>query len=433
MQRRSFLRRTSLALGASAVLPSLSLQASPSTSTSLDTWAGVRSQFLLDPKKIHMAQMFLAAHPKIVRDAIDRHRKAFDESPVEYWEQHWKTMEPETCKAAANYIQSDPGEVALTDSTTMGLGLLYTGFQLKEGDDILSTTHDHYATEKSLEYSAKKNKATIRRVTLYKEASTATVDEMVGTLIKAIQPNTKLVAVTWVHSVSGMKLPIRAIADAIKSINSNRSSQDRIYFCVDGVHGFGVEDVTMADLGCDFFAASTHKWIFGPRGTGILWGRADAWDKVIPSIPAFSYPAYGMWLGMIPQGKLNFSELHTPGGFHSFENRWSLKEAFEFQLQIGKKKVADRTHQLASMLKEGLKTIKHVKVHTPLSVELSSGINCFEVDGMTSEEVIKKLATKNIIGSAAPYAVSYARLTPSIVNNESEVKMCISALEKIKE
>ncbi|MBI1769974.1 MAG: aminotransferase class V-fold PLP-dependent enzyme [Bacteroidetes bacterium] len=431
MQRRSFLRRTGLALGAGAVLPSLSFT-SPSN-VSLDSWANVRSQFLLDPKRIHMAQMFLASHPKPVRDAIDHHRKMFDESPVEYWEHNWKTMEPEMCKAAANYIQADPTEVALTDSTTMGLGLLYTGFQLKEGDDILSTTHDHYATDKSLEYAAAKNKATIRRVTLYKEASNATADEMVGTLTKAIQPNTKLVAVTWVHSVSGMKLPIRTIADAIKSINSNRSDQDRIYFCVDGVHGFGVEDVTMADLGCDFFAASTHKWIFGPRGTGILWGRKDAWNKVVPTIPAFSYPAYGMWLGMIPQGKLNFCDLHSPGGFHSFENRWALKEAFDFHMQIGKKKVADRTHQLGSMLKEGLRGVNHIKLHTPVSTELSSGINCFEVEGMTSEEAIKKLSTKKIIGSAAPYPISYARLTPSIINNEEEVKMCIAALEKIKE
>ncbi len=431
MQRRSFLRRTGLALGASAVLPSLSLG---STSTaSLDSWEGIRSQFLLDPKRIHMAQMFLASHPKPVRDAIDHHRKMFDESPVEYWEHNWKTMEPEMCKATANYIQAEPSEVALTDSTTMGLGLLYSGFQLKEGDDILSTTHDHYATDKSLDYAATKNKATIRRVTLYKEASTASADEMVSTLVKAIQPNTRLVALTWVHSFSGMKLPIRAIADAIKSLNSKRGDQDRIYFCVDGVHGFGVEDVTMADLGCDFFAASTHKWVFGPRGTGILWGRKDAWDKVVPTIPAFSYPAYGMWLGMVPQGKLNFCDLHSPGGFHSFENRWALKEAFDFHMQIGKKKVADRTHQLSSMLKEGLKGIKHVKLHTPVSTDISSGINCFEVEGMTSEEVIKKLSTKNIIGSAAPYAVSYARLTPSIVNSEDEVKKAIAALEKIKE
>src|SRR5260221_329800 len=153
---------------------------------------------------------------------------------------------------------------------------------------------------------------------------------------------------------------------------------------------------------------------------------------VIPTIPAFSPASYFMWMGTVPKGKINFSDLHTPGGFHSFEYRWALKEAFEFQLQIGKAKIAERTHQLGTLLKNGIKEIKHIKLHTPLSPALSAGINCFEVAGMTSEEVIKKLFAKKIIGSAAPYAVSYARLTPSIINNEEEVKTCITALENIK-
>ena len=429
MKRRFFLRSTGLALGAGVVLPHLS---QGSTTPSLDSWSNVREQFLLQPGRIHMAQMFLASHPKPVRDAIERYRKLLDENPVEYWEKNFGTMEPSLCEAAAKYIQADPGEIALTDSTTMGLGILYTGFKLKEGDDILTTTHDHYATEKSLEFAVLKNRATIRRITLYKEASTASTDEMVGTLIKAIKPNTRLIAVTWVHSVTGMKLPIRAMADAIKEVNNQRTAANRIYFSVDGVHGFGIENKSMADLGCDFFAASAHKWIFGPRGTGILWARKEAWDMITPTIPSFSDSAYNMWLGNLAPGKLSFSDLHSPGGFHSFEYRWALKEAFEFQLEIGKAKVEDRTHQLSTLLKEGLRGIKHVKLHTPVSPALSAGINCFEVDGMTSEEVIKKLHSKNIIGSAAPYAVSYARLTPSIVNNEAEVRTCVTAVENIK-
>ena len=187
MKRRFFLLSTGLALGAGVVLPHLS---QGSTVPSLDSWSNVREQFLLQPGRIHMAQMFLASHPKPVRDAIERYRKLLDENPVEYWEKNFGTMEPSLCEAAAKYIQADPGEIALTDSTTMGLGILYTGFKLKEGDDILTTTHDHYATEKSLEFAVLKNRATIRRITLYKEASTASTDEMVGTLIKAIKPNT---------------------------------------------------------------------------------------------------------------------------------------------------------------------------------------------------------------------------------------------------
>ena len=72
----------------------------------------------------------------------------------------------------------------------------------------------------------------------------------------------------------------------------------------------------------------------------------------------------------------------TPGGFHSFEHRWALGEAFEFHRAIGKAKVAARIHELNRQCKEGLAAMKHVTLHTPLSDECSAGIITFEVAGM---------------------------------------------------
>lgn len=430
MDRRKFLSRSGIALGATLVLPSLTSTASPAA-MSLDTWAGIRSQFRFDPGKIHMSQMLLASHPKWIRDAIEKHRNKLDENPTEYWEENWIPMEIKVRQAAAAYLKTSPDEVILTDSTTMGLGILYTGLKLKENDEILTTTHDHYATEKSLEFAALKNKATIRRISLFKESANTSIDEIVGTMVKAITPKTKIIAVTWVHSNTGMKLPIREMADVIKKENALRTSADRIFFCVDGVHGFGIENINMDDLGCDFFAAGTHKWIFGPRGTGILWGKKDAWHMVVPTIPAFSI-AYAAWLGQEPESKITPSDLHSPGGFHSFEHRWALNEAFDFHMRIGKDKIEERTRYLNGRLKEGLKEMKHVTLHTPVDPRLSAGINCFEVTGLKPEEVVKRLLAKNIIGNTSPYKTSYARLTPCMINTEEEIQACLAEISTMK-
>ncbi|MDH4057192.1 MAG: aminotransferase class V-fold PLP-dependent enzyme [Cyclobacteriaceae bacterium] len=435
MDRRKFLLNSGLAAGATLAMPALSCTTQPKEEApleSFDDWIGIRNQFKLAPDRIHMAQMLLASHPAPVRRAIEMHRKHFDENPTEYWEENFVQMDKRVAEAAARYINAGAEEVALTDSTSMGLGILYTGFKLKSGDEILTTTHDHYATEKSLEFAASRNGATINRISLYTDAATVTVDQVADTLKKSITDKTKIVAVTWVHSSTGVKLPIGEMAKVIKEVNSQRGADKRIYFCVDGVHGFGIEDVSMEDLGCDFFSAGTHKWIFGPRGTGILWGKKDAWDMVVPVIPSFGEVSYYQWLGQMKDSPLTFNDWCSPGGFHSFEHRWSLNEAFDFHLKIGKKIVQDRTHQLGIKLREGLKNIKHIKLHTPMSASLSSGINCFEVDGLTPEEVVKKLTAKKIISSFSPYAVSYARLTPNIANTEEEVNKCIDALEKIK-
>ncbi|HLU93123.1 MAG TPA: aminotransferase class V-fold PLP-dependent enzyme [Membranihabitans sp.] len=447
MDRRKFILNSGLALGVATTLPSIPVSVGQSqklteTSEGYNSWRDVREQFLLTDDQIHMALMLFASHPLPVRKAIEYHREGFDQNPAIHWEENimYPFLDGEMEKqqqfiqsnSAAKYLECDPGEVAFTDSTTMGLAILYTGLKLNPTDEILTTTHDHYSTEKSLEYSARLHGASIRKISLYDEPAKVTVELICEKLKRSISSRTRIVAVTWVHSSTGVKLPLREMSDVIANENKNRPENKRIYFCVDGVHGFGIENITMEDTGCDFFAAGTHKWMFGPRGTGILWARNDAWDMVEPIIPSFHLRPYGQWLGAIPQEPLTFNEKCSPGGFHSFEYRWAQKEAFDFHLKIGKDKIQERTHQLSSLLKEGLKSISHVTLHTPLDPKLSSGINCFEVAGFSPDEVVKKFMEKRIIASTSPYRESFVRLTPCIINTEDEVKTCLDLVAGLK-
>jgi len=427
MNRRNFIAKT----GASTLLAAIGSQI-PSSTKSIGEWKKVRADFNLNTEKIQMAQFLLASHPSGVRQAIEKYRKGLNDNPVEYYESNFVAYERQVLKAATDYLGAQAGEIALTDSTTMGLSLLYTGFKLQKGEEILSTTHCHYSTEKSLDFAAERTGATVRRIALYDEANETSVNQIVSRLKQAIQAKTRLIAVTFVHSNAGVKLPIKEMSAVIKAANENRTAADRIYFCVDGVHGFGVENINVADLGCDFLVAGTHKWLFGPRGTGILWAKEDAWDMVNATIPPFS-AAYLMWMNTIPTTPLSFYSKITPGGFHSFEHRWALSEAFDFHLKLGKEKIQTRTHELSTMLKEGLQTIKHLKLHTPMSTSVSSGINSFEIAGLEPKVVVQKLHEANIIASTTPYKTVYARLTPCIINTEEEVRRCIEALEKIKD
>ncbi|HMJ70111.1 MAG TPA: aminotransferase class V-fold PLP-dependent enzyme [Cyclobacteriaceae bacterium] len=433
MDRRLFLQNAGLAFGVSALTNSCSTP--ETTAATPETWEGVRAQFPLSPGKIHMSQMLLATHPKHIAAEIERHRKALDADPDEYWEKNMATAENVVAEAAAKYMSCLPGEVALTDSTTMGLSTVYNGLtHYFANAEILSSTHDHYSTEKSLEFAAGRVNATIKRVALYTDPAKADAAEIADMVDKNITPKTKVLALTWVHSSTGVKLPISGISEVVKKHNASRKEDDQVIFVVDGVHGFGIDNIDIGKMGCDFFIAGTHKWLFGPRGTGIIYGKKKFWKTIRPTIPAFSMVAYGSWLGVVPANQeATFSDSLTPGGFHSFEHRWSLNVAFEWMMTLGKDKVEKRTHELSVRLKNGLKSIPHVKVHTPLSNDLSAGINCFDVDGMKPEDVMKKLVDEHhILASTAPYKVTCVRLTPSIVNSEEEVDKCIKAIEGIK-
>ncbi len=180
-------------------------------------------------------------------------------------------------------------------------------------------------------------------------------------------------ALTWVHSSTGVKLPLRQIADALP---------ERVLLCVDGVHGLGAEAETARALRCDALAAGCHKWLYGPRGTGVLWAGPRVRELARPTIPSFDDgESYGAWLaGRAPSGVPDGARL-TPGGFHSFEHRWALTEAFEFHEAIGRERVETRIRTLVSRLRAGLSEVRGVTVRTPAARSVSAGLVCFDVRG----------------------------------------------------
>ena len=434
MNRRAFLLRSGLALSASVLAepsPSSLARADGTTSATLSSWEAVRAQFSLTRERIHMAGFLLASHPKPVRDAIEAHRRGLDENPAEYLH-NTDRCEAATLRAAADYLGVQPIDIALTDSTTMGLGLLYGGLTLDEGQEILTTTHDHYSTAMSLQLRAQRTGAIVRTIPLYRQAASASQEEIVDTMLKAVRPHTRVVAVTWVHSSTGVKLPIRAMADALAKVNAKRPEAERILLCVDGVHGFGVEDVHMADLGCDFFIAGCHKWLFGPRGTGLVWGHPRAWPRATATIPPFDSDMLQMWTQRLPARVMPMGRVMTPGGFHSFEHRWALGEAFQFHQTIGKSRIAERIHTLNRQLKAGLAEMGHITLHTPQADALSAGIVCFEVKGVSPEQVVARLYEQKIVASVTPYATRYARLAPSVLTSVAEVNTTLRAVENLR-
>lgn len=437
MDRRLFVARSGLALGALplAAAPAFATrpaQPAPAPPRPFDPtdWDSVRDQFPLTRDRVHMATFLLASHPRPVAEAIARHRDAFDRDPVHYWEEHFMTAEWEQREAVADYLDSDPALIALTDSTTMGLGLVYGTLRLGEGDEVLTTPHDHYSTITALKHREERDGIAVRPVALYDDPAAADADEIVGRMVGAVTDRTRVVGVTWAHSSTGVKLPIARMAAALADLNVGRDEADRALLVVDGVHAFGIEDETAASLGADVLIAGAHKWMFGPRGTGIVHATREAWGRMTPVIPSFG-PDVGVWLGMVPPEAVTPGDTFTPGGFHSFEHRWALGEAFRFHRQIGKGRVQERIHALNSQAKEALAGMPHVRLLTPRSPELSAGIITFEVAGHGPDAVVAHLHERGITGSTSPYPVSHPRIAPSALNSPEEVERTVAAIAEL--
>jgi selenocysteine lyase/cysteine desulfurase len=439
LSRRTFLA-TQGALTSALFLPGgllSAVEAATAPSPKLVDWARIRAQFRLNRDYLHLSGFFIASHPEPVRAAIEGFRRAIDENPFLAVEQGMfegeaQNLQRRVCEDIALYLGGKPEEIALTGNTTMGLALVYHGLSLKPGDEILTTVHDHVVHHEAIRLSTARNGASVRKIALFEEAAAATVGSILERIGSAIRPATRVLGITWVHSATGIRLPIRRIADLVQEVNRGRAEADHLLLVVDGVHGLGAVHEPIARMGCDFFAAGTHKWMFAPRGTGILWAKAENWARLTPTIPTFSdRECFNAWAQNRPVQGPTVAARVCPGGFHAYEHQWAMGAAFRMHLQIGPKRVADRIFELNDRCRQGLAAIPKLKLHTPMERELSAGINCFEVEGHQPGALVWALLQQRIIASTSPYAVTYARLSAGLMNTPGEVDRAVAAVKRL--
>jgi selenocysteine lyase/cysteine desulfurase len=377
-------------------------------------WEAVRARFAIDRSYVHMSGFYLASHPEPVANMIRVYRERLDANPTLELGTDGEAL---VRQAIVRYCGAEPANTALTTSTTMGLAIAIGGQKLGPEAEILHTTHDHRVMAASIRYKADHSGATVRQISLYDDERPESANEaqVLERLRSGIRPQTRVFAATWVDSKNGVKLPVAAMSRVVDEANASRAPEERVVFVVDGVHGLGVEDVNVPDLGCDFFAAGTHKWMFGPRGTGILWGNPRSHARLTPIIP--------------PMGGEDWASQMSPGGFQAFEHRWAAGRAFDFHREIGRARIQARVQELNDALKAGLGAMPRVRLYTPADPAMSAGMVCFDVEGTSANEVAARLLDAHrVIATATPYTPSHARLAPGLLNDAAEIETCLQAI-----
>ena len=214
-------------------------------------WPAVRDLFPLASDWTHLSSFLFVSHPKPVADAIDHFRRKLDSDAM--WIEIAAFTDAEgrpfaaVKRALADYTGGSPTEIAFTSNTTSALAMAYHGLRIRADQEILTTEHDHYSHHESIRYSAARSGASVRYIPLYDSGATANVGQIADRVGRAITAKTRAVGVTWVHSSTGVKLPIDRIAEVVARANRGRVSPDRCLLIVDGVHGFANQDVDARD------------------------------------------------------------------------------------------------------------------------------------------------------------------------------------------
>ncbi|WP_167974400.1 aminotransferase class V-fold PLP-dependent enzyme [Lentzea indica] len=403
MERRDFLVGTGLL----AITPTAA-SAVPGTD-----WGAVRREFRLDPSLTNLGLFYLASNPREVRTAVENFKRKLDGNSHDLMTE----QEQEVAVALGQYVGGAPDDIAFVPNTTIGLSIVYGGLKLRPDQELLLNDQDHAWHQQSARLAAGRVGAKVRIGTLYENSAKATEDEIATRLRNSITPQTRAVGITWVQSSTGLKMPVRACAQVVAEANKGRKQEYRCLLVVDGVHGLAAVDDDAARMGADVFVAGTHKWLFGPRGTGMVWVNPEVSDQIVPLLPSLSNRSQTALLG--------------PGGFHAFEHYYAVKAAVQFHQRLGRNRVAARITELATRFKDGLAEIPGVVIHTPRDPRLSAGMVCFDVAGMEGSEVLARLKPKRIQITTAAYRIPYARVGTSILNTPQEIDRTLKEIRAL--
>ena len=171
----------------------------------------------------------------------------------------------------------------MTDSTTMGLGVVYGGLRLEPGDEVLTTEHDFYSTHEALRLAAGSH--AVRPCGEWRSTTTRPPPTRTRSSARLLEGVTPVDQGDRDH-VDALEHRREAPGRAPSPTRSTAGDAEPPLLCVDAVHALGVEAEALPDLGCDVLVAGTHKWLFGPRGTGIVWANERAWAAMDPGDPA---------------------------------------------------------------------------------------------------------------------------------------------------
>lgn len=367
-------------------------------------WRRVRGHFLLEPDRIYLNNGTLGPSPRVVVDAVVEHtrRVAATYPPGVAWDDLKRGM--------AALVGGDPEGFVFPRNTTEAMSFVAQGLELAPGDEVVLTDHEHIGGLEPWRMLEARRGVVLRRAGL--PVLPRSPDELLEAVWAQVTPRTRVVSVSHVTFTNGMVLPAAPLAA--------RCGDAGITLVLDGAHPPGMMRLDVAATGADFYAASPHKWLLAPQGTGLLY-LAPRWRTVLwPTL------ASGGW----DDPSLGAHRLNHLGTFD--ESRMAgLLAAAEFLQALGMARVEARVRHLRRRLQEGLRSLPGVEVVTPADEPLNAGMVSFTMDGVAALDLQAHLARTRRVRTRviSEYGYGWMRLSTHVYNRPEEVDEVLRLLD----
>src|SRR5216684_1638151 len=304
-------------------------------------WQMVKRQYPLADGLLYLNAANVCPASRLVLDRHLEYLRDFHANPSFQNRDKYVAMRESLRGKVARMLRVSPDEVAVTRNTSEGSNIIVKGVELKAGDEILITDHNHPSNGDAWKVRARRDGLVVK--SLPTPAPARSAGELVSAFEKAITPRTRVIAITHLTSTTGVLYPAREIASLARKRD--------IYMHLDGAQTFGALDVNLQEIGCDSYSTSAHKWLMGPLEAGLLYIRADRIPRIWPSIVTAGWA----------------EDLKGARKFEVFGQRddprvVALEAAVDFVNLIGIAKVEARMRALATRAKSRLQDIPAVQL-----------------------------------------------------------------------
>jgi selenocysteine lyase/cysteine desulfurase len=403
--RRDFFR-AAVALPASWTAFTSALRGS---TTDDSYWPMVQRQFPLEDDLVYLnaANVCPASRPVMDRHLAFLHD--FHANPSFQNRDKYTAMRESLRAKVARMLRVSADEVAITRNTSEGTNIVVKGVDLKPGDEIIVTTHNHPSNLDSWKVRARRDGLTVKELPVAVPARSS--EELYSTIEKALTPRTKVIALTHLTSTTGIQYPAREIAGLAR--------RRGIWMHLDGAQTFGALDVDLHDIAPDSYSTSAHKWLMGPLEAGLLYVRGERVSQLWPSIVTAGWA----------------EDLKGARKFEVFGQRddprvAALESAVDFLNLIGVPAVEARVRSLATYAKTQLTNLGNVELKTNMEPALCGGVIKFRLRNVPTRRAYDTLWERHRISIAMTNSGESEglRFSPHIYNSFEQIDRAVAAV-----
>lgn len=313
----------------------------------------------------------------------------------------------------ADAVNAAPKNIALTHSTSEGIGIVAAGLPWQEGDEVIISDLEHISGVAPWLHLAETKG--VKVVNLRTEGGLLSL----GAVEEVLSSRTRLVCISHVSYATGAVLPVREVTEL--------AHRQGALVVVDGAQGTGHLPVDVDDLGCDFYAFPGQKWFLGPEGTGALYVKDEALEAVEPTRIGWASVADedidALTYSLHPDARrFEIGTVHAP----AFAG---LAASVRLLAEIGWDTIFEHAKSLSASARSKLTALDGIKILSP--ADAPSGLLTFSVGEHDSNELVKSLWSEyRVVIRSIPFPKAL-RASFHAFNNEEDVERMVEGLGRL--